>query len=90
MKYSLEIINNILNSSESRKELLYYCNFLKDKYKETLEGKYRIKYNDLYSLLFVSLSNDKKVDFFNSFASSLDIKTIKVNKNGNKIKLYKF
>ena len=48
-------------------ELLSYCQYLADMYNETNEGKYRIKYNVLYPLLFNNLSDSKKVEFFNSF-----------------------
>ena len=42
-----------------------YCNFLAQKYTETLEGSYRIKYNDLASFLHSPVSNKKKAELFN-------------------------
>jgi hypothetical protein len=71
MKYSLKVVDKVLETE--RKKLADYCQYLANRYNETLEGKYRIKYNDLYFLLYFSLSDDKKVLFFNSFAESLDI-----------------
>jgi hypothetical protein len=84
-KFSSQTVNDILR--ENRESLIDYCRFLAEKYNETLEGKYRIKYNDLYNLLFEpSLSDEKKVELFHSFTNSLDYKPIRKIKK-NKIKL---
>jgi len=73
-----------------RDSLVEYCKFLAEQYNLTLEGKYRIKYNDLYILLFEpSLSEEKKLELFISFSNSLKISPIKKIKN-NKIKFNYF
>ena len=51
-----------------------YCRYLADQYNITSEGKYRIKYNALYSILYEPITINKKQELFNSFVSSLDIK----------------
>lgn len=82
MKFSLDKIENILNDESKRNILIDYCKYLTQRYSDTLEGKYRIKYNDLYSLLYQpNLSNSQKFLFFNSFANSLDIHPIVKSKN---------
>ena len=55
-----------------------YCQYLLDKYNETLEGKYRIKYNALYPILYSPISMNKKQELFKSFISSLDINPIEI------------
>ena len=63
--YNIDNVNLALEVYSA--ELLSYCQYLADMYNETNEGKYRIKYNVLYPLLFNNLSDNKKVEFFNSF-----------------------
>lgn len=53
-----------------------YCRYLADQYNITLEGKYRIKYNALHSILYEPITINKKQELFKSFASSLNIKPI--------------
>ena len=81
--YDIVIINSLLKDANSYETLVDYCLLLSNKYKQTNEGKYRIKYNDLYPVLFSKLSDQKTVEHFNSFATSLDIyPIIKINLNG--------
>lgn len=56
-------VDTILN--QHYKVLDEYCYFLGQKYNETLEGYYRIKFNDLSSFLHSPVSNKKKVELFN-------------------------
>lgn len=71
--YDLLTINEILGNDNIRLTLVQYCKYLAGKYEETNEGKYMIKYAALYRLLYHSLSDEKKVEFFTSFATSLNI-----------------
>lgn len=57
-------------------DLEEYCHHLARKYEETLDGKYRIKYNDLYDYLFSPVSEQKKLELYRSFRNSLDIDPI--------------
>jgi len=54
-----------------------YCHYLAEKYNETSESYYRIKYNDLYPFLFHPVSDEKKTELFNSFLTSMNINPIK-------------
>jgi len=49
--------SNILND---------YCQFLANKYAETLDGEYRIQYNNLYNLLYAPITLSKKQELLNS------------------------
>lgn len=66
-------MNIDLNNDNIRETLVQYCKYLGEKYNDTHEGKYRIKYNSLYPLLFLNLSNEKKEELSKSFMTSLDI-----------------
>ena len=79
----------ILNNEKLKKDLIEYCIFLAKKYNQTLSGIYRIKYNDLYPILFHPVSSEKKKELFISFITSLNINPIREIK-GEKIyfKLY--
>lgn len=57
----------------STKNLDIYCEYLAEKYNETLEGKYRIKYNALYPYLYEPVSESKKEELYQSFITSLGI-----------------
>lgn len=81
--YDLVTINEILRNDDMYSTLVEYCKYLAGKYKETNEGKYMIKYGALYPLLYHPLSDEKIVEFFNSFATSLNIFPIyKIKLNG--------
>ena len=81
--YDIIMINEFLRDEDIYNTLVDYCKYLASKYDETNEGKYRMKHDELYSFLFHNLSEDKKVEFFNSFATSLNIYPIKkINMNG--------
>ena len=67
------MVNDFLTNTDIYETLCDYCQFLSDKYNETGEGKYRIKYNDLHPFLYNALTDAKKVEFFDSFATSLEI-----------------
>ena len=69
-------IENILSNEILKKCLIDYCVFLAENYNKTLSGIYRIKYNDLYPLLFHSPSLDKKKELFYSFTHSNEINPI--------------
>ena len=71
--YDIHQINSYLKDDNIYTMLDDYCQLLAAKYQETFEGKYRIKYNDLFVVLHGNLSDEKLVEFFNSFATSLDI-----------------
>ena len=71
--YTLKKINKILENELIHDRLVEYCEAIANKYRETNDGNYMIKYNDLYRILYNCLSDDKKVEFFNSFANSIDI-----------------
>ena len=75
--YDLFTIKKTLNDINNYNTLIEYCKYLASKYNETNEGKYRIKYNELYPILFHSLSDEKIVEFFNSFTISLNIYPIR-------------
>ena len=86
--YDIAMIHMFLKDDDLYYTLVDYCNYLSIKYRETNEGKYRIKYNDLNAVLYNSLSDDKLVEFFNSFSVSLDIYPIvKFNHKGLQMKL---
>ena len=72
-KYDIYEINQFLKNDYIHDILTNYCKYLANMYNETNEGKYRIKYNDLYRILYGNLSDDKTVEIFNSFATSLNI-----------------
>ena len=57
-------------------DLAQYCQYLAQKYEETLGGNYRIKYNDLYAYLFSPVSEQKKLELYQSFRNSLNIDPI--------------
>lgn len=80
----LTMINYMLQNH--RTYLTEYCKYLAERYNLTNEGKYRIKYNDLYPILYHDLSDEKKVEFFNSFITSMGINPIKIN--SEKMTLY--
>ena len=69
-EYDINDVNNFLKETDKLKT---YCRYLAEKFRQTNEGKYRIKFNDLNALLHSPLSEEKKVEFFNSFATSLGI-----------------
>jgi hypothetical protein len=75
--FDLHEINSILKNTDMYETLCTYCKFLADKYNQTLETKYIIKYNSLYPVLYNCLSNEKLVEFFNCFACSMHLYTIK-------------
>jgi len=84
--YDIKEIESFLSNENIYNELIDYCKLLSIRYNETNEGLYRIKYNDLYPILFLNLTDEKKVEFFNSFSSSLEnYPIVKITKN--KIKL---
>ena len=70
------MLRNILNNERLKKDLIDYCVFLAKKYNETLSGVYRIKYNDLYPILFHPISWQKKEELFISFTTSFNINPI--------------
>ena len=74
--YDLEDVNRILTNENIRNTLVEYCNWLSLKFLNTNKGKYRIKFNFLYPFLNSPLSDEKRVEFFNEFASCLDISPI--------------
>ena len=86
--YSFRTVNALLKDSVICSLLVEYCEYLANKYNETNEGKYRIKYNDLYPVLFHPLTDEKRHEFFNSFATSLDIFPLQIKKDS--IFLYYF
>lgn len=75
--FSQEETAKLLSNKQIINDLITYCHYLSDRYNETLEGTYRIKYNALYSLLFSPVSDSKKSELLNSFATSLNINPIK-------------
>ena len=70
-------VQDIFKNDKIRAQLEEYSLWLAEKYTTTLEGKYRIKYNSLYTLLQKPLSKKKQVEFFDCFMNSLDINPIK-------------
>ena len=72
-KYDCHHIRELLKDDMVFTTLLEYCNFLANKYDQTNEGRYRIKYNALHPVLFSPLSDEKLEEYFNSFATSLNI-----------------
>lgn len=83
------MVNDFLTDANIYETLTEYCQVLAAKYTETSEGKYRIKYNDLYAFLYHPLSDEKKVEFFNSFATSLSIyPIIGVNLTGIQLQMF--
>lgn len=81
--YDIVAVNEFIKNADIYDTLTHYCKYLAGKYDETNEGKYMIKYRALYSFLYSPLSDEKMVEFFNCFATSLDIFPIsKVGKNG--------
>ena len=88
MFYDIVIVSELLRDTDIYETLQDYCQFMANKYTETNEGKYRIKYNDLNALLYHPLSDEKKVEFFNSFATSLEIyPIIKISINSIQLKM---
>lgn len=87
MMFDLNTVNNFSTNVDIYQSLENYCKILANKYNQTNEGKYRIKYNDLYAFLYNSLSDEKKVEFFNSFATSLDIYPFIININSIELKM---
>jgi len=85
-KYDIYEINQLLRNDYIHETLSKYCEYLANMYNETNEGKYRIKYNDLYRVLYHNLSDGKMVEFFNSFTTSLNIYPI-ISFNENSISL---
>jgi len=80
-------IEDILSNKNLKESLIEYCIFLAEKYNETLSGVYRIKYNDLFPILFHYLSKEKKEELFKSFTTSLNINPIlKINEDEIKFK----
>lgn len=81
--YDIVAVNDLLKNTDTYETLVKYCQTLSNQYSQTNEGRYRIKYNDLYPILFSNLSDEKLVKYFNSFATSLDIyPIIEINING--------
>lgn len=79
-------LNIVFNNPEIRQELEMYCLWLASTYNQTLSGDHRIKYNDLYPLLFHTLSPEKQKELYQSFTTSLGINPIqKINKKGIKL-----
>jgi len=77
MSWSNIVLNkNFIQSFLTSPKTIEYCQYLANRYNETLEGKYRIKYNALHSILYSPITINKKKELFKSFASSLDIKPI--------------
>ena len=70
-------IDDILSNKNLHNSLSKYCISLADRYNETLEGVYRIKYNDLYPILHSPISKEKKKELYKSFTTSLNINPIK-------------
>tara|TARA_R110002153_G_scaffold110416_2_gene251690 strand:+ start:1506 stop:1754 length:249 start_codon:yes stop_codon:yes gene_type:complete len=68
-----------------RHDFVDYCKYLANRYNETLEGQYRIKYNDLYPCLYETISDTKREELFSSFLTSLDIYPLEPRKNSEKI-----
>lgn len=79
----------VWNDKVYRNDLTKYCKTLASRYNETLEGWYRIKYNDLYTILYEPISEQKKSELWGSFRTSLDsdpvIEITKTNVVFNKI-----
>ena len=74
-------IEDILSNKKLHNSLSKYCISLAEKYNNTLEGVYRIKYNDLYPILYYPISPEKKKELYKSFTTSLNINPIKnINK----------
>jgi hypothetical protein len=64
---NVQEVNEIL-----RKKFTHYserCKYLANRYNETLEGKYCMEYNILYPLLYLPLSDEKKVDLYNTYTT---------------------
>lgn len=74
---NIVVNKNFIQSFLSNNKSIEYCQYLSNKYNETLEGKYRIKYNALYPILYSPITLGKKQELFKSFISSLDIHPIK-------------
>lgn len=74
---NIVVNKNFIQSFLSNNKSFEYCGYLCNKYNETLEGKYRIKYNALYPILYSPISMSKKQELFKSFVSSLNIHPIK-------------
>jgi len=62
--FSQEETENYL--SDNSNILNDYCQFLANKYDETLDGEYRIQYNNLYNLLYAPITLSKKQELLNS------------------------
>ena len=71
-----------MNILKNRTKLVVYCKWLADQYNLTNEGKYRIKYNDLYPLLYHSISPEKRDELWKSFKTSLDFNPVQKTSNG--------
>jgi hypothetical protein len=67
--YSQEETERIL--SQNFHLLNSHCQFLAQKYNETLGGDYRIQYNNLYNLLYSPISLKKKTELLNSLSFPL-------------------
>lgn len=73
-RYDWITIKGMLENNAIRSILTNYCIYLSHMYNKTSEGKYRIKYNALYPVLFDTHINENiKTQMFNSFATSLNI-----------------
>ena len=88
MLYDIVTVNDFLRNTDIYETLQDYCQLMGNKYAETNEGRYRIKYNSLNTFLYKHLSDEKKVEFFNSFATSLDIyPIIRIKLNSIQLKM---
>jgi len=74
---NIVVNKNFMQNFLTNNNSIEYCQYLSNKYNETLEGKYRIKYNALYPILYSPVTLSKKQELFKSFISSLDIYPIK-------------
>ena len=72
--YNEEETQKILN--EKFDILNNYCQFLAKKYNETLDGSYRIIYNDLYAFLYNPIPIEKKMELLNKLPIKIENNTI--------------
>ena len=71
--YKAKKIERIFQDENLYNTLLEYDKWLARRYNETNLGEYRMKYNFLHAFLFSPLSDEKRIEFFNNFASCMNI-----------------
>ena len=70
-------LSYILENTDLKNALVDYCRWLANEYNRTLSGSHRIKYNELYPILFSNISENKKIELWDSFLNSNDFNPIK-------------